>query len=61
MTLPEEAAARKSGREVEAGRRALAAEVGEKVEAMAGRRGGRGMGAVVVCEFVWKERGRRPG
>ena len=44
MWLPEEAAAaRERGREVEAGRRALAAEVGEKVEngeAMAvGRRG----------------------
>lgn len=54
MALPEEAAAaaRKSGREVEPGRRALGAEVGEKVEAMAGRRGARGMGAVVVWVCV---------
>lgn len=40
MVLPEEAAAaRERGREVEAGSRALAAEVGENGEAMVERRG----------------------
>jgi hypothetical protein len=57
MLLPEEAAAvRARGREVEAGRRALAAEVGEKVEngeaMVVGRRGMDGKAA-------WKARRRK--